>query len=109
MIKVNILRDTQGFIREFTIRGHAGYAAEGSDIVCAAVSAVAYTAIGALDDLVGIKDYTEESGYMKCRIPAELSKEDKYKAGIILDTMVIGLKQIEKSYRKYVRVVEEVL
>ena len=40
MISINIVRDSQGFIWEFTVEGHAGFSEQGSDIVCAAVSAI---------------------------------------------------------------------
>ncbi|MFR7477837.1 MAG: ribosomal-processing cysteine protease Prp, partial [Acutalibacteraceae bacterium] len=31
-----------GFFTGFTVKGHAGYSEEGSDIVCAAVSSAVY-------------------------------------------------------------------
>ena len=37
--------------------GHAGYAAEGRDIICAAVSTLIYTAIGSLEDLCGLSGF----------------------------------------------------
>lgn len=107
MINVAIVRDKEGFIWEFTIKGHAGYGKYGSDIVCAAVSAIAYTALGALEELAGIKNYTERDGYLKCSLPVNIAGDARYRAGIILDAMVIGLKQIEYSYDKFVTVVDE--
>lgn len=107
MINICIKRDKEGFIREFTVKGHAGYSKRGKDIVCAAVSAIAYTAVGALNELAGVNNYIEEDGYMKCVLPAHMSDEGKYKARIILETMAIGFKQIECSYGKYVSVSDE--
>jgi uncharacterized protein YsxB (DUF464 family) len=107
MIKANIIRDHNGLIWEFTIKGHSGFAAKGKDIVCAAVSAVAYTAAGALAELAGVSDYTEKDGFMKCSIPPGISAENRTKADIILETLAIGLKQIEEAYKEYVVVVEE--
>lgn len=107
MITANIVRDKKGFIWEFTISGHADFRKHGKDIVCAAVSAVAYTAVGALEELVGIKSYSEEDGYMKCNIPVDIPETEKYQVRIILETMVIGLKQIRNSYRKFVTVLDE--
>lgn len=107
MIIIHIVRDQEGFIWEFTVKGHADFAEKGSDIVCSAVSAVAYTAVGALDELVGISNYTEKDGYMKCSVPTGLTGERKFKAGIILDAATVGFKQIEDCYREYVSVVDE--
>jgi uncharacterized protein YsxB (DUF464 family) len=108
MIKVKIARDKQGFIWGFTIKGHAGYKKRGEDIVCAGVSAIAYTAVGALSEMAGVGDYVEKDGYMKCNIQSNLDDNLKQTVKIILETMVIGLKQIENSYKEYV-VVENVL
>ncbi len=107
MITINISRDAEGYIREFTIKGHADYAEYGKDIVCAAVSAIAYTAVGALDELAGVGDYSEKSGYMKCTVPQNMEQEKRKIAGIILEAACIGFKQIENSYGDYVKVFDE--
>lgn len=107
MIKIVVARDKEGFIWRFTVKGHAGFAEKGSDIICAAVSAIAYTAVGALKMLVGIKNYTERDGFMKCSIPADIAETKKNTTRIILETAIIGFKQIELSYEGYVSVVDE--
>jgi uncharacterized protein YsxB (DUF464 family) len=107
MIKVCLARDSQGFIQEFSIEGHAGYADCGKDIVCAAISAIAYTALGALQELAGICNYIEKDGFIKCNMPKEIEQHSKYKAQIILDAMTIGFKQIEQEYKKHVMVLEK--
>jgi uncharacterized protein YsxB (DUF464 family) len=107
MIRIQVLRDKDGFIWQFNIKGHSGFGKHGEDIVCAGVSAVAYTAVGALAELAGIRNYTEKEGYMKCKIPVGVEENLKPCIRIILETMVIGLKQIENEYRDYVVVEEE--
>ncbi|NLD46342.1 MAG: ribosomal-processing cysteine protease Prp [Clostridiaceae bacterium] len=107
MIKISIIRNDEGFIREFTVKGHAGYAEEGSDIICSAVSVLAYTAAGALKEMAGIDGYTEKHGFMKCTVPADISGPEKEKAEIILETIVLGFKQIEHSYKKFVSVLDK--
>jgi uncharacterized protein YsxB (DUF464 family) len=107
MIQVCIIRDSEGVIREFSVKGHAGYAESGRDIVCAAVSAVAYTAVGALEDLAGLNGYEEKEGYIKFSLPLHISREKTEKAGIILETAAIGFKQIEMQYGDYVKVSDE--
>lgn len=108
MIKVNICRDKAGNIKKFVVKGHAGFAENGKDIVCAAVSAVAYTTVGSLQDLIGIKDFFEErDGFMTCSIHMDISPEKKHDAGIIMATAEIGFKQIELAYPKHVKVMDE--
>ena len=38
MINVIVYKDVKGLIEGFSLKGHAGYAEYGSDIVCSAVS-----------------------------------------------------------------------
>ncbi len=108
MIKIIISRDSTGSISSLKIDGHSGYAKAGEDIICSAVSVTAYTAAGSLEDLAGLKDcYDEMDGHMTIRLPAIMSEQQKSTAGIILESAVIGFKQIELSYGKYVSVAEE--
>ena len=107
-IRVEISRDKEGFIWQFSVMGHAGFDKLGKDIVCAAVSVTAYNAVGALQELVGLKNfYSEKDGYMLCSIPNNLSPESRKIVKVILETTAIGFKQIELSYRKYVSVLDE--
>lgn len=108
MIKVKIGKDKDGVLKHFVVSGHAGYDRQGRDIVCAAVSTVSYTTVGALMDLVGISDfYTERNGYMFCKLDVELSPEKRHTADIIMKTAEIGFKQIELSYPRFVKVMDE--
>ena len=54
MIRIKMEKDRQGRLCGFIVEGHADYAEEGSDIVCAAVSALTQTA------LLGIIRYAGE-------------------------------------------------
>lgn len=107
MIRVNFIRDHSGLIREFSILGHAGFDEPGRDIICSAVSAIAYTALGGMEELVGILNYTEKDGYMKFNLPAGIEKDKEKTVRVILDTMAIGLKQIENDYGEYIEVIDE--
>ena len=108
MTKVVIKRDLSGSIKGLSINGHSGYAKEGQDIICSAISVTAYTAAGALEDLAGLGGcYSEDDGHMVISLPSKMTAQQKATAGIILETTAIGFKQIELSYSKYVLVVEE--
>ena len=68
MITAKIFRNSRGAVSGFEISGHAGYAEHGGDIVCAAVSAIAYTAAGYFSEKkYGGKplEYSEREGFMK--------------------------------------------
>jgi uncharacterized protein YsxB (DUF464 family) len=108
MIKVMIIKDQSGSIRGFDVSGHSGYAEEGSDIICSAVSVTAYTAVGALEDLAGLnRCFSESDGHMVISLPDGMSAQQESTAAIILETTAIGFKQIGLSYGKYVLVLEE--
>ncbi len=111
MIKVTLFKTGDNFIKKFTVEGHAGYAPLGSDIVCSAVSALAYTVIGSLQDLTGYEvsfEIRDNDGYMKCEIEniKQAKGNDEITARVIMNTFDIGCRQISESYgKKYVKVV----
>lgn len=109
MINIHVVRDDTGFIWEFTVSGHAGYNDAGNDIVCSAVSVLGYTAIGALQDIAEVDfEYSiDDCGFMKCSIPVDIPFQKKSMVKTILDTIVLGFKQIQLSYGKYVSVLDE--
>ncbi|NLK87682.1 MAG: ribosomal-processing cysteine protease Prp [Clostridiaceae bacterium] len=108
MIRIVISRNSAGSINSMKIDGHSGYAEEGSDIICSAVSVTAYTAAGALDELAGLKGcYSEGSGHMTIRLPDGLNAKQAETAAVIMETTAIGFKQIEHSYGRYVSVMDE--
>ncbi len=110
MITITLGRASSGFIQKFTISGHSGYAAEGSDIICAAISVLGQTAIGALQDIAILKvDYLvrEKDGYLECTTPApeEMASGQYQIANTIMDMFELGCRQVSKSYgKKYVRI-----
>jgi len=104
MIDAVVYKSSQGVIQGFKIKGHAQFSDAGSDIVCSAVSAIVFTALGGMDELAGFKSFQQKDGYIKCFIPDNLTGEQQTTTQIILKTMDIGLRQIEADYHKYVRV-----
>lgn len=108
MIKVNIYKDVKGFYTKFTVDGHSGYGNEGSDIICSAVSALAQTSIGAIDELTDakIKYFIDDnSGYLECEIVEVNKPEQRETIRIILKTLEIGVIQIINSYgNKYIKI-----
>lgn len=116
MIKIHIVRDKEGLVREYTIKGHAGAGKHGQDIVCAAVSVIAYMGVNALEELAGIVLYEDDSegfiekdGYMKCVLPYNIDPEKKQTVKVILDTMVVGFNQLIQTpdYRRYISILDE--
>jgi len=105
MIIVSVTR-LKGTIKGFSIKGHAGYQPRGEDIVCAAVSMLAQTALLGLGRYIGEGlDYqVDDAGIIKCSLPGNLGELEKIRAEAILTTMIIGLKNLQKNYFKHIRV-----
>lgn len=113
MIKAVISRSKEGHITGFCVKGHAGYAEEGHDIICSAVSAITYTALGYIDNVL-MKEkecnvqFDESDGKIKWdRYYGRSAIGDicKTEVDAVLEAMVIGFLQIRESYgEKYLRI-----
>ena len=94
MIKISIKED------EIIIKGHSGYAQEGSDIVCASVSSIAITTVNSLlridEDCI---EYVEKDGYLDIKIKKHNETIDK-----LINNMIDLFKELEKDYKKYIEI-----
>lgn len=107
MVKVKITRNKAKNITYFELDGHAGYAKSGDDIVCSAASALAQTTVQGLKMVADIDiKYDIKDGYLNCRLPKELTERQQLMSTAILETMFIGLKNIEQNYKKHIYVIE---
>ncbi len=106
MTRCTLYVDLQGRITGFSIKGHAGYAEEGHDIVCAGISALALTCDNALERLVGLK-LTErggEDGFLEVLLPPALTESQWHDAQLLLEALHLGLESIAQEYPGYVRI-----
>ena len=94
----------------FEVIGHTAYAEKGQDIVCSAISVLAQTAILGLGDFLKKDSYSYDikDGYLSCKLQDNLPKAEYDKAQIVLRTVYLGMKSIEKEYKMYVKILEEV-
>ena len=105
MIIVSIDR-SDSVINGFFVKGHAGYRPPGEDIVCAAVSMLAQTTLLGLNRYVkqNLVYSIDDSGLLRCQLPDNLPEIQRIQCQAILETMVLGLKNLQKNYSKYVKV-----
>ncbi len=107
MIEVRVKRAPDGSIAEMRVTGHAGYAEHGEDIVCAGVTALVVTALIGLRQVARHPHEGEATeGWMYCKLKPGGTPESFTRAQAILETTVLGLRDIEKDYREFVRVTE---
>ena len=100
MTQITFHRTRAGEYQGFTCDGHAAYAAYGKDIVCAAISALVINTINSLEEITEeAMDITtdEDSGTIRCFFVNQPLKET---SRVLMDSLVLGLTQIEKQYGK---------
>ena len=109
MTTIIIRRDNETTYRGFICMGHAEYAkkrlfGKEPDILCAAISTLVISTMNSLEELAGEKltvVSNEETGFIKCDFEDSLNE----KSILLMDAMVLGLKDISKTYgRKYLQV-----
>jgi uncharacterized protein YsxB (DUF464 family) len=103
MISAVFFYNKQQLIEGFTIKGHAGYAEYGSDIICSAVSALAINTINSIDTLVQVPlQYNQsEDGLLEC----SLADADNKEAQLLMQSLLLGLQSIQASYgAKYLNI-----
>lgn len=111
MVKVKLFRRPgEGDLTGFEAAGHTGYAERGSDIVCAAVSALTTVTVLGLQARLGLSpavQVDDDSGWLLCRLEPKRIPPDLWeRAQDLLETMALGLKEIEKDYGDYIDVEE---
>lgn len=96
MINVTLFKENGKVVRVRAL-GHSGLADHGSDILCAAVSAVVQTAYLAIYDIEKSVEYTsdEEQGLFEFAIPY---KADRHDIDVIIRAMYLGLKDLSSGY-----------
>ena len=106
MIKITMLRH-EGNPRGFILSGHAGYAEEGSDIVCSAVTALTMATANGLTEAAGIQaDVVDDGKTLTCTIPTGLSEQQLHDAKLLMDTYGMALSEIRKDYKPYLKILD---
>jgi len=96
-------------ITGFSVSGHSGYAEAGSDIVCAAVSAVVTMAEATINDVLGAKAKVrvkDEQARISLTLPVSCDEEESVQA--VLAGMMLTLCGLRDDYPDYIEVVMEV-
>ncbi len=83
--------------------GHAGFAEKGHDIICAAVSALLVNTVNSIDSFTDdIIHVVSEEGYLSLEFIVGPGRD----SGLLIDSLMLGLSQIQDSYdRAYLKVI----
>ena len=104
MIRAVLYRDGHDRLVGFSVKGHSGYAEEGSDIVCSAVSVLTITCVNSLEAVCGVTPLVSggSDGYLKAMLPAPLDAQMDHDAQVLLGALHVGLRDLAESYAPYV-------
>ena len=107
MITVEI-RKLQGEYTGFSCSGHAGYAEEGFDIICSAVTALTVNTINSIEKFTKDAFKAEaKDGLVRWKF-TELPISNEAK--LLMDSLVLGLEDIQENYgKKYIKIIEKSL
>ena len=99
MIKISY-KEENNHINYVKIYGHANYADEGFDIVCASVSSIAITTINAI---IRIDEesiyYSENDGLLEIGIVKENEIVD-----LLIINMISMFEELEEQYKDYIKI-----
>ena len=94
-------------ITGFSVSGHSGYSEAGTDIVCAAISAVVTMAEATINEVCGAKAKVrvkEDGARVTLTLPASCDEEETVQA--VLAGMMLTLCSMRDDYPDYIEVLE---
>ena len=101
MTEVNFYTGSRGELLGFHVSGHSGYAEEGEDIVCAAISSAVLMTMNTVTDILGVK--AEVSAADGDAVMKILSK-DAEACKSVLRGLKLHLLDLEKQYSDFLKV-----
>ena len=85
----------------FDSKGHSGYAKEGEDIVCSAISSATIMTANTITEIMQLNaEVTCDDGYLSLI----LSSDEAKKASDVLDGLKLHLTALSEQYNKYLKV-----
>lgn len=106
MIEVKVRYHKAKGFTGIRITGHAQFN-PGNDPVCAGVSALGYALVGTLNSMEGLTFIKNEvSDHIDVRIQPIQDTGRRVAANIVFETILIGLKMIQKGYPENIKIVQ---
>ena len=93
----------------FEVKGHSGYAPEGEDIVCAAITSTVRLIECTLNDVMGIcaaVKVNEKTATISLRLPGSLGEAAENTCQTLLTGMMVYLSELHNEYPDNIEVME---
>ena len=97
-------------ITGFEVKGHSGYAPEGEDIVCAAVTSAVRLTECTINDVLGLEaavKVREKDASITLKLPARLGQTNESTCQALLTGLMVYFTQLHEEYPEHILVVEE--
>ena len=96
-----IFHSAGGRLDGFAVEGHSGYAEEGSDIVCAAISAAVGLTECTINEVMGLGAAVkarEKSARISLKLPTGLNEENEHTCQNLLAGLLVYLQAVAEEY-----------
>ena len=103
-------RSEGGRIIGFDSQGHSGYAEEGADIVCAAISSTISLVEATINDVLGLAasvKVREEDAFVSLRLPGSLGQTAESTCQALLTGLMLYFTQLHDEYPENIEVLED--
>lgn len=100
MVSVRIKRSKTGVLLGCCAEGHAGYAGQGSDIVCSAVSVLIRTTMQVVSGLPGVnlESNIARRGFVEFKVLSDFSSDVEEKLKFAGDFLQAGLESVAREF-----------
>ncbi|MBQ3668597.1 MAG: ribosomal-processing cysteine protease Prp [Clostridia bacterium] len=110
MTTVTFFKRENGSIEGFRASGHAGFAAYGKDIVCAAISSLTQSTANGITDIVKADADVKcdaDTGYLELMLKENRDIQKEHDAQILLKTLELALTELsqDKQYTGTIRII----
>ena len=93
----------------FEVKGHSGYAPEGEDIVCAAITSAVRLTECAVNDVLGLEaqvKVNEQDTSLTLKLPRNLEGEADQVCQTLLAALMVYFVQLQEEYPQHINVME---
>ena len=93
----------------FEVKGHSGYAEEGEDIVCAAITSAVRLTEATINDVLGLDasvKVREKDASITLKLPAKLGQTNESTCQALLTGLMVHFVQLAEEYPDHISVLE---
>ena len=93
----------------FEVKGHSGFAPEGEDIVCAAITSAVRLTECTINDVLGLEasvKVREKDASITLKLPAKLGQTNESTCQALLTGLMVHFVQLAEEYPEFISVME---